>query len=137
MITITPFAAVNLRRMVSDLCNEGDVANATKVGGPEGQEGFGLRISVEKGGCAGMQYTMKLDRLSPDDEVNECDGALVFVGHESAQFIHGSELDYCDDLTGTGFRLKNPNASRSCGCGTSFEPVSSEGVPGSAVTHSE
>jgi len=83
----------------------------------------GLRVTVEKGGCAGLQYTMSLgDRLS-DDVVIERDGVSVFIDPASAPYLSGAELDYCDDLVGTGFRLRNPNAVRSCGCGTSFEPA--------------
>jgi iron-sulfur cluster assembly protein len=87
---------------------------------------MGLRILVEKGGCAGMQYAMKLDELRDGDEISEAEGARVFVDPASAVLLRGSQLDYCDDLVGTGFRLLNPNASRSCGCGTSFEPAAAE-----------
>jgi iron-sulfur cluster assembly protein len=86
---------------------------------------MGLRIMVEKGGCAGMQYVMKIDAEKDGDMVVEEGGAVLLLDPASAQFISGSELDYCDDLVGTGFRLNNPRAARSCGCGTSFEPASS------------
>ena len=136
MIAITPFAAVNLRRMVSDHCADAGSLESISAGElvVEGDHRLGLRITVEKGGCAGMQYTMKLDLIRPKDEVNEVDGALVFVDPHSSQFINGSELDYCDDLVGTGFRLRNPKASRSCGCGTSFEPLSGEESLGREVS---
>ncbi len=90
-------------------------------GGVSGK--MGLRIVVEKGGCAGMQYEMRFDVSGPEDIVNESEGACVFVDPASARFLGGASLDYCDDLVGTGFRLHNPNAARSCGCGTSFEPL--------------
>lgn len=85
-------------------------------------EGKGLRIFVENGGCAGMQYGMTMDAAQEGDLVTERDGVQVIVDTASAKFLQGSTIDYTDDLTGTGFRIRNPNAARSCGCGTSFEP---------------
>jgi iron-sulfur cluster assembly accessory protein len=86
----------------------------------------GLRVFVEKGGCAGLQYGMTLDDPSSADEIIEQAGVRVIVDPESASFLHGATLDYVDDLAGAGFRLNNPNAARSCGCGTSFEPAQAE-----------
>ncbi len=86
------------------------------------EEGKGLRIYVENGGCAGMQYGMTVDAASEADEVTERDGVRVIIDGESAKFLQGSTIDYSDDLAGAGFRIRNPNAARSCGCGTSFEP---------------
>ncbi len=73
-----------------------------------------------------MQYAMKLDACREDDLMSEAGGARVFMDPASAALLRGAELDYCDDLVGTGFRLQNPNAARSCGCGTSFEPTQPE-----------
>ena len=84
-------------------------------------EGKGLRIFVEKGGCAGMQYNMTLDFTKEGDEVLDQNGVQVMVDPASLGYVEGSTIDYCDDLTGTGFRIENPKAVRSCGCGTSFE----------------
>src|SRR4051794_38650312 len=81
----------------------------------------GLRLSVEKGGCAGMEYAMALDHTHEGDDVLEQEGVKVMIDSQSLPFLRGSTIDYCDDLTGTGFRINNPNAVRSCGCGTSFE----------------
>lgn len=81
----------------------------------------GLRLSVEKGGCAGLEYAMALDHTHEGDDVLEQDGVRVMIDAESLTHLRGSTIDYCDDLTGTGFRIQNPNAVRSCGCGTSFE----------------
>ncbi len=89
----------------------------------KGEPQKGLRIFVEKGGCAGLQYGMTLDEPSVDDTVLEEDGVKVIIDSESAAYVRGSTLDYSDDLAGAGFRLQNPNAARSCGCGTSFEPA--------------
>jgi iron-sulfur cluster assembly protein len=86
----------------------------------------GLRIFVENGGCAGMQYGMGFAHAQDGDEVLERDGVKVIVDAASAHFLSGATVDYCDDLAGTGFRIQNPNAARSCGCGTSFEPAESE-----------
>lgn len=84
-----------------------------------------LRIGVEKGGCAGMQYVMEFDERRPEDSYCERDGAGVVVAPDAVPYLDGSVVDYVDDLAGAGFRLRNPNAARSCGCGTSFETASS------------
>jgi iron-sulfur cluster assembly accessory protein len=91
------------------------------VEGQADPAGKGLRIFVETGGCAGMQYGMAIDHLKEGDEVFEQDGARVFIDAFSAKYLAGSTVDFCDDLTGSGFRIQNPNATRSCGCGSSFE----------------
>ena len=86
----------------------------------------GLRISVEHGGCAGLQYSMGLDHAKAGDEIVARDAVKVMIDPESASFLNGSTIDYSDDLAGAGFRIQNPNAVRSCGCGTSFEPANAE-----------
>jgi iron-sulfur cluster assembly accessory protein len=80
-----------------------------------------LRISVEGGGCSGFQYKFDLvaDRAA-DDLVIEKAGARVLVDPVSLGLLNGSEIDYVDDLMGSSFRVNNPNATASCGCGTSF-----------------
>ncbi|NEW87243.1 MULTISPECIES: iron-sulfur cluster insertion protein ErpA [Rhodopseudomonas] len=86
----------------------------------EGQ-GAMLRISVEGGGCSGFQYKFDVDRTKTDDDlVIARDGAVVLVDSASVPFLAGSEVDFIDDLIGASFRVNNPNASASCGCGTSF-----------------
>ena len=90
----------------------------------------GLRIYVENGGCAGMQYGMGLDHAKDGDEIVERDGVKVIIDGPSVQFLNGSTIDYSDDLAGAGFRIKNPNAARSCGCGTSFEPAGADETAG-------
>lgn len=80
-----------------------------------------LRIEVEKGGCAGMQYALSFDGKRADDHVIDQGGVAVLVDPESAGYIQGSVIDYSDDLTSSGFKIQNPRAARSCGCGTSFE----------------
>ncbi|CAN5639507.1 iron-sulfur cluster insertion protein ErpA [soil metagenome] len=81
----------------------------------------GLRVQIAKGGCSGLQYEMLLDVPKPDDSVVARNGVEFFVDRESAQLLAGATLDYHDGLTGTGFQIVNPNAARTCGCGTSFE----------------
>ena len=83
--------------------------------------GDGLRLSVEKGGCAGLQYIMEIDVQGDGQDVVEHAGAKVFVDQGSSSFLSGCTLDYEDGLAGAGFRIRNPRAERSCGCGTSFE----------------
>ncbi|UYO47240.1 iron-sulfur cluster insertion protein ErpA [Rhodopseudomonas palustris] len=86
----------------------------------EGQ-GAMLRISVEGGGCSGFQYKFDVDRTKTDDDlVIARDGAVVLVDSASVPFLAGSEVDFVDDLIGASFRVNNPNATASCGCGTSF-----------------
>ena len=83
----------------------------------------GLRIQIAKGGCSGLQYEMALDEMKAGDALVERDGVGFFVDPESAALLAGSTLDYHDGLTGAGFQIVNPNAARTCGCGTSFEPA--------------
>ena len=85
----------------------------------------GLRLAVEKGGCAGLQYSMTIGAPEADDLTVERDGARLFVDRESLTWLDDSVIDYEDGLAGAGFRVKNPKATRSCGCGTSFEPEAS------------
>ena len=84
--------------------------------------GSGLRLAVQRGGCAGMEYAMKIDQAGEGDSVFSQHGVNIIVDAESLAFLDGSRLDYVEALNDSGFRLDNPNASRSCGCGTSFEP---------------
>ena len=81
----------------------------------------GLRLFVEKGGCAGLQYAMKIAEPEPGDEVVERDGVRVFVARDSLEYLRNCEIDYEDSLNDSGFKIHNPDAVRSCGCGTSFE----------------
>src|SRR5664279_1927275 len=81
----------------------------------------GLRVQIAKGGCSGLQYEMSLDAQKAGDAIVEKEGVEFFVDSESANFLRGSTLDYRDGLTGAGFHIENPNAARTCGCGTSFE----------------
>jgi iron-sulfur cluster assembly accessory protein len=80
-----------------------------------------LRVSVEGGGCSGFQYKFDFDRNKADDDlVLSRDGATVLIDPVSQQYMAGAEIDYVDDLIGASFKIKNPVATASCGCGTSF-----------------
>ena len=80
-----------------------------------------LRVSVEGGGCSGFQYRFDLVAASDaEDVVIEKEGARVLIDPVSLQYLGGSQIDYVDDLIGASFKINNPNATASCGCGTSF-----------------
>lgn len=119
MITISSKAAEELGRLLAAKAASADA---------------GLRLSVHKGGCAGWQYEMKVASPEPGDAVVESGAARVIVAADSIGFLRGCEVDYSDDLTDAGFKIHNPNAARSCGCGTSFEVA---GVPAPAVADGE
>ena len=80
-----------------------------------------LRVSVSGGGCSGFQYGFDLDETRTDDDfVIEKKGATVLIDSMSLMYMEGSEIDFVDDLIGAAFQIRNPNATASCGCGTSF-----------------
>ena len=96
---------------------------ASRIGKILATEGAGamLRVSVEGGGCSGFQYKFGVDKVKADDDLTfERNGITVLVDPVSVGFLAGSELDFVDDLIGASFRVNNPNATASCGCGTSF-----------------
>jgi len=80
-----------------------------------------LRIFVEQGGCSGMQYGMVFDEKREGDLISDQNGVCVLVDSISAQYLRGTVVDFSDALTGGGFKISNPNAKQSCGCGKSFE----------------
>jgi len=81
----------------------------------------GLRVTVSGGGCSGYQYSLGFDdQQRADDIVLEMAGVRVFVDRDSAAFLNGVTIDYVNALHGAGFKFVNPNASRTCGCGSSF-----------------
>jgi len=82
--------------------------------------GKGLRVKVVGGGCSGLQYRMELDDPKERDKVFERDGAQLIVDKKSFLYLNGSELDYSEELMAWGFKVVNPNAKRTCGCGESF-----------------
>lgn len=108
-IEVTDSAAAHL----ADLLKDKDFSPEEK----------GLRLFVEKGGCAGLSYAMQIGSPAPEDVVVEKNGVRVFVDSGSLEYLQGCHLDYVDALNDSGFKIENPNAARSCGCGTSFEPA--------------
>jgi iron-sulfur cluster insertion protein len=87
----------------------------------EDQQGLKLRLSVSGGGCSGFQYNFALDDKSEPGDIDiSRDDVTVTVDSMSLMYVLGSELDFVEDLTGSYFRVNNPNAASSCGCGTSF-----------------
>ena len=80
-----------------------------------------LRVAVEGGGCSGFSYKFDFaDAANDDDIIIERDGARVLIDDMSLEFLAGSEIDYTNELIGSAFKIKNPNATANCGCGTSF-----------------
>ena len=80
-----------------------------------------LRISVNGGGCSGFRYDFEVDQARKDDDILvEREGATVLVDEVSMQYLAGSTVDFVDDLIGQSFKIENPQATASCGCGTSF-----------------
>ena len=87
----------------------------------EGSPDLKLRLSVSGGGCSGFQYGFTFDdTVNDDDHAFERDGAVLLVDDVSLDLLAGAEVDYVEDLMGSYFKVQNPNASSSCGCGTSF-----------------
>jgi len=80
-----------------------------------------LRVSIEGGGCSGFQYKFDMERARADDDLAITrDGATVVIDPVSMNYMAGAEIDFVDDLIGASFKVKNPKATASCGCGTSF-----------------
>ena len=97
---------------------------ATKVGAllaDEDEDGLALRVAVRPGGCSGFSYEMFFDsEFADDDNTHEYEAVKVVVDASSAMLLEGATLDYKDGLQETGFSINNPNAQRTCGCGSSF-----------------
>jgi iron-sulfur cluster assembly accessory protein len=106
VVSLTEAAAAQIRSM--------------QAGQPE-NAGKRLRVYVEGGGCSGMQYGMVFDEKRDGDVVAECFGIAVLVDAVSAGYLQGTVIDYSDALTDGGFKINNPKAKSSCGCGKSFE----------------
>ena len=84
-------------------------------------QGAMLRVSVNGGGCSGFQYAFDVERTRQDEDLLvERDGAAVLVDQVSLQYMDGAVIDFVDDLIGQSFKIENPQATASCGCGTSF-----------------
>lgn len=96
-------------------------ARVVAISRRQGRETARLRVAVDGGGCAGFQYSFALaDEQQPDDLEVVTDGASLLVDRVSLPFLEGATIDYVENLGGAAFKVTNPNASSSCGCGTSF-----------------
>lgn len=113
MVTLTEQAADKVKSMLSD------------------SEDAGLRIVIKPGGCSGFSYGLALDERKPNDIAIIQHGVSVFVDAENERLVDGAQIDYLDDLSGTGFLIHNPNAISTCGCGSSFRTKEDAGQPGS------
>ncbi len=114
MITLTDRAASELTELITS----------------QDKAGSALRVWVAGGGCSGLQYGMALDDNSPEDgdQVFENQGLKIYVDELSLNYMQGAQVDYVDDVLGGGFKIENPNATSSCGCGNSFKTEGSEGA---------
>lgn len=105
MITLTDPAVKEVKRLIAK----------------QGLDHAALRVGVAGGGCSGLQYTMNFDsQIGPHDQVFEQEGVRVVCDAKSYLYLSGMVVDFTSDLLGGGFKFENPNAARSCGCGTSF-----------------
>lgn len=94
-------------------------------------EGYALRVFISGGGCSGFQYGMALEaNILEQDLVAEFDGVKVVVDEVSIEYLRGATVDYVEDVMGSGFKIENPNAISSCGCGSSFRTKDGEAAGG-------
>lgn len=105
MVTLTNAATERLRTLVDE----------------QSEPDTGLRVEVVPGGCSGFEYAMSLQSPKDGDEIVESGGVRVIVDRFSVPYLLGVELDFEESFQGSGFVIKNPNASASCGCGKSFQ----------------
>lgn len=106
MITMTPKAIAEVKKLLAEQNSEDDLA---------------LRVGVKGGGCSGLSYVLDFEKEPrPDDNILEFDDIKVYMDPKSAIYLKGTQLDFSDGLMGTGFNFVNPNAQRTCGCGSSF-----------------
>jgi len=116
MIAVTKNAREELRKLIAE--------EALTKG-----EAVGLRLAIDRGGCAGLQYAMRFAPAADGDHIQEEDGVRVIVAGDSIDYLRGCQVDFVDSLNDSGFKIENPNAARSCGCGTSFEPADGSATP--------
>jgi iron-sulfur cluster assembly protein len=94
-------------------------------------EGYALRVFISGGGCSGFQYGMALEaNIREQDLVAEFDGVKVVVDEVSIEYLRGASVDYVEGVMGSGFKIENPNAISSCGCGSSFRTKDGEASSG-------
>ena len=99
----------------------GLVARVKALRESQGNQSLMLRVAVNGGGCQGFEYAYSLETAAgPDDRVFEKDGVAVVIDEMSLDLLDGSTIDFIDEMAGAAFKISNPNAKSSCGCGTSF-----------------
>ena len=104
-VTLTANAVKEVKKLISE---------------NELSEEFGLRVGVDGGGCSGMSYTIGFDKKQDKDQEFEIDGVKVFMNKSHGLYLLGTEVDFQDGLNSRGFTFNNPNATSTCGCGSSF-----------------
>ncbi len=115
LLELTPAAAAKVRELMAD---EPDADQLV------------LRVAIEGGGCSGFQYGLGFSTgVEPDDFIMEFDGIRVVVDPQSAEHVKGARVDYLNSITESGFKIDNPNAVSSCGCGHSFQVAEGEELP--------
>ena len=121
-LLVTTMTGISIRRKPDPITlSDGAVAKVTDLLAQEGNDALALRVAVRPGGCSGYSYEMFFDsETAADDVVREFGGIKVVVDAASAELLSGSTLEYTDGLQGAGFHITNPNATRTCGCGSSF-----------------
>jgi iron-sulfur cluster assembly accessory protein len=103
------------------LMTEKAVGKVKELLAEEAKQGYGLRVAVQGGGCSGFQYGLTFENAQREnDHVLDMNGLKVYVDPMSSMYLEGVSIDYIDSLEGSGFKIENPNASGTCGCGSSF-----------------
>ena len=119
---MTTMSSVSIGRKPSVInLTDGAITKVSDLLAQEGNDALALRVAVRPGGCSGYSYEMFFDSEQSDDDVVSRQGAVtVVVDPASAELLQGATLEYTDGLQGAGFNISNPNATRTCGCGSSF-----------------
>lgn len=103
------------------LLTSGAIKQLNQIRNEQGlADNYGLRIGVKGGGCSGFSYELGFDQQKDGDDVFEQDGVKIFMKKSHAMYLYGMEIDWVEGLNNRGFSFNNPNATETCGCGTSF-----------------
>jgi iron-sulfur cluster assembly protein len=114
MVTLTPAAVEKVSALIAQKENDQ----------------LALRVYIKSGGCSGFSYGMALDEAKETDHKIEQDGVKIVIDEMSGQYLNGAVIDYVDSMMGAGFKIENPNATSTCGCGSSFRTATDAGKPG-------
>jgi iron-sulfur cluster assembly accessory protein len=116
----TPTAAIDRRTTMIQM-TEKAIGKVKELLTSEDKTGYGLRVAIQGGGCSGFQYGLTFEKdTRPNDQVLEMNGLKVYVDAMSGMYLEGVKIDYIESIDGSGFKIENPNASGTCGCGHSF-----------------